>query len=188
MCSKITACEPSTKGQDRWNRFLDTITGGDEDLKHYLQLSTGSFAIGKIYHEGIQIAIGGGRNGKSTYYNAIASVLGDYAGSIDVNVLTTDRMNKGAAKATLRGKRLVTCGELEETQRLSTQTLKQLASTDMLTIEEKYRQPESIRPTHHLVMFSNHLPRVGSTDDGTWRRIQLVPFNVVIKPSADKPN
>lgn len=187
-CSKMTACEPSRKGCELFASFLDTITGNDIDVKHYLQLSAGSYAIGEIFHEGIQIAIGGGRNGKSTYYNLLAAVLGDYAGSIDVNILTTERNNKGAAKATLRGKRLVTCGELEEGQRLSTQTLKQLASTDMLTIEEKYRQPETIRPTHHIVMFSNHLPRVGSNDDGTWRRLQLVPFSTKIQKSADKPN
>lgn len=187
-CSKMAACSPSEEGSDLFERFLDTITGNDSEVKYYLQLSAGSYAIGEIFHEGIQIAIGGGRNGKSTYYNLLAAVLGDYAGSIDVNVLTTDRINKGAAKATLRGKRLVTCGELEDGQRLSTQTLKQLASTDLLTIEEKYRQPETIKPTHHIVMFSNHLPRVGSNDDGTWRRIQLVPFSTKIQKSADKPN
>lgn len=187
-CSKMTACAPSREGFELFEQFLDTITGNDHEVKSYLQLSAGSYAIGEIFHEGIQIAIGGGRNGKSTYYNLLAAVLGDYAGSIDVNILTTERNNKGAAKATLRGKRLVTCGELEDGQRLSTQTLKQLASTDLLTIEEKYRQPETIRPTHHIVMFSNHLPRVGSTDDGTWRRIQLVPFSTKIERSADKPN
>lgn len=187
-CSKMTACAPSAKGLQLFESFLDTITGSNDEIKRYLQLSAGSYTIGKIFHEGIQIAIGGGRNGKSTYYNLLAAVLGDYSGSIDVNVLTTDRISKGAAKATLRGKRLVTCGELEEGQRLSTQTLKQLASTDMLTIEEKYRQPETITPSHHLVMFSNHLPRVGSTDDGTWRRIQLVPFSTTIEKKTDKPN
>lgn len=187
-CSKLTACEPSTEGAALFDEFLDTITGSNSDLKEYLQISAGSCAIGQIFHEGIQIAIGGGRNGKSTYYNLLTAVLGDYAGHINVNVITTDRTNKGAALATLRGKRLVTCGELEEGQRLSTQMLKQLASTDTLTIEEKYRQPEAIKPTHHIVMFSNHLPRVGSTDDGTWRRIQLVPFNETIQPGTDKPN
>ena len=63
-----------------------------------------------------------------------------------------------------------------------------LASTDMLTIEEKYRSPETIRPTHHVVMFSNHLPRVGSTDPGTWRRIELIPFQTTIPEGTDKPN
>ncbi len=187
-CSKITTVTPSTDGAYLWKDFLDVITGNDESLQRFLQISAGSCAIGKVFHEGLQIAIGAGRNGKSTFYNALAAVLGDYAGSINVNVLTTDRINKGAALATLRGKRLVTCGELEEGQRLSTQTLKMLASTDMLTVEEKYRSPETIKPTHHVVMFSNHLPRVGSTDAGTWRRIELIPFQTTIPAGSDKPN
>ena len=95
-------------------------------------------------------------------------------------MITTDRANKGAALATLRGRRLVVTGELEEHQRLSVATLKQLASTDRLVIEEKFKQPESVKQTHTLVLFTNHLPRVGSTDNGTWRRLIVVPFNATI--------
>ena len=136
--------------------------------------------IGTIYQEGIVIAYGGGRNGKSTFFNALQSVLGDYAGSIDIKALTTDRSNKGASLAMLRGKRLVVTGELEEHQRLSVSTLKQVASTDKLVIEEKYKAPETVKQTHTLVLFTNFLPRVGSTDGGTWRRLIVVPFNATI--------
>ena len=86
--------------------------------------------------------------------------------------------------ATLRGKRLVITGELEEHQRLSVSVLKQLGSTDKLNIEEKYKQPESVRQSHTLVLFTNHLPCVGSTDNGTWRRLTVVPFQAVI-PERD---
>lgn len=205
FCSMITRAEyaiPSEDERSMWQSFLDTIctktSEGDQlnleesvidrEMQLYLQKSVGSCIIGKVFTEGIQIAIGSGRNGKSTFYNAVSKVLGEYAGSIDINVMTTERMNKGAAKATLRGKRLITCSELEEGQRLSTQTLKQLASTDPLTIEAKYKDPETIDPTHHIVMMSNHLPRVGSVEDGTWRRITLIPFENTIPPGNERPN
>lgn len=100
----------------------------------------------------------------------------------------TDRGNKGASLATLQGKRLVVTGELEENQRLSIATLKQVASTDMLTIEEKHKAPETVKQTHTLVLFTNHLPRVGSTDDGTWRRLLVIPFNAVIPPGKGVQN
>ena len=188
-CSKMTTVTPSNDGAYLWQDFLNVITDGDESLQRFLQISAGSCAIGKVFHEGLQIAIGAGRNGKSTFYNALAAVLGDYSGTLHVNTLTMERGgNKGAALATLRGKRLVITAELEEGARLSTQTLKMLASTDMLTIEEKYRSPETIKPTHHVVMFSNHLPRVGSTDLGTWRRLLLIPFQTTIPAGSDKPN
>ena len=189
LCTKIAPFSPSNDGAEVWLQFLEQITDGDADLMRYLQAVVGMALFGKIYHEGIILAVGGGRNGKSTLFNALAAALGDYAGSIDSTVLTTDRQNRGAALATLRGKRLVTCGELEEGQRLSVQTLKRLASTDALTIEEKFRQPETISPSHHIFLFSNFLPRVGSTDNGTWRRLTVIPFNAVMPTGAKEiPN
>ncbi len=89
---------------------------------------------------------------------------------------------------TLRGKRLVIAGELEEHQRLSTSTLKQLASTDKLTIEEKFKQPETVKQSHTLVLFTNFLPRVGSMDNGTWRRLLVIPFNAVISEQDSAQN
>lgn len=55
-------------------------------------------------------------------------------------------------------------------------------------MEEKYKQPEIIKPSHTLFLFTNHLPRVGSTDLGTWRRILNVPFNAVIDPEQSVQN
>ena len=187
-CSRITAASPGNEGREMWDAFLQTVTCGDDGLRGFLQLAAGMALVGKVYQEGILIAYGGGRNGKSTLFNALGQVLGDYAGSIDVRTLTTDQSNKGAAMATLRGKRLVVTGELEEHQRLSAAILKQLASTDKLNIEEKYKQPETVEQSNTLVLFTNHLPRVGSTDGGTWRRIQVIPFRATIPPSTGIQN
>lgn len=188
LCTKITAVSPGVDGMMLWFDFLEAITCGNAALAGFLQLVAGVALVGRVYHEGIFIAVGSGRNGKSSFFNALARVLGSYAGTIDVNVLTTDRQNKGAALATLRGKRLVIAGELEEHKRLSTSTLKQIASTDKLTIEEKYKQPETVDQSHTLVLFTNFMPRVGSTDNGTWRRLTVIPFNATITPSHDIPN
>lgn len=187
-CTKITNASPGGQGAAIWAEFLQTITCGDDSLAGFLQLVAGMAAIGHVYHEGIVVANGSGRNGKSTLFNTLAGVLGTYAGTIDSNVLTTDRQNRGAALATLRGKRLVIAAELEEHQRLSTSTLKKLASTDTLSIERKYHDPEDITQSHSLILFTNHLPRVGSTDDGTWRRIIVVPFNAVIPENTGVQN
>lgn len=190
-CTNITKVAPDNEVNESWvmwYKFLETITCNDNHLTGFLQQVAGMALIGAVYHEGIVIAHGGGRNGKSTFFNALADVLGSYAGTIDVKVLTTDRQNKGAALATLRGKRLVIAGELEEHQRLSTSTLKQLASTDKLTIEEKFKQPETVKQTHTLVLFTNFLPRVGSTDNGTWRRLLVIPFNAVISEQDSVQN
>lgn len=180
LCTMMTACAPGKTGAAMWIDFLKTITEGDGSLMGFLQQVAGMALFGKVYHEGAVFAYGGGRNGKSTLFNTLAAVLGDYAGTIDISVLTTDRQNRGAALATLRGKRLMISAEWEEGKRLSVSTLKQISSTDPITVEEKYRAPEKVIPSHTLIVYSNHLPRVGSTDDGTWRRILAAPFNARI--------
>lgn len=188
LCTKITAAARSMDGADHWKDFLKTITCGSADIESFLQLVIGMALFGKVYQEGVTFAIGDGKNGKSTFFNAVGAVLGDYTGYIDIDVITTRNSNDKAALATLRGKRLVIAGELEEGRRLSAATIKKISSTDPFQVEEKYKQPEIITPSHTLCMFTNHLPRVGSTDAGTWRRIIVIPFNAVISGESTIQN
>ena len=187
-CTKITTASPSASGAEMWENFLSKITCGDDGLRGFLQIMAGMTLYGKVYEEGMIIAVGAGRNGKSTFFNALSAALGDYAGGIDVQVFTTDKQNRGAALATLRGKRLVIAGELEEGKRLSVATVKQITSTDNFVIEEKYKAPTTVSPSHTVVLHTNHKPRVGSTDDGTWRRLKIVPFNARIAPNEGVTN
>ena len=96
--------------------------------------------------------------------------------------------SKKYQKAELRGKRLVISAELEENTRLSTSTVKHLCSTDEITAERKYRDPFTITPSHQLVLYTNHLPKVGSgsDDEGTWRRLKVIPFNAKIEGKGEK--
>lgn len=187
-CTKITAFHRNEEGKDLWNSFLDTITCEDRSLKVFLQMVVGMSLFGRVYQEGVTFAVGDGKNGKSTFFNAVAAVLGDYAGYIDIDVITTRGANDKAALATLRGKRLVIAGELEEGRRLSAATIKKISSTDPFQVEEKFKQPEIVKPSHTLCLFTNHLPRVGSTDNGTWRRIIVIPFNAVIQNDSTIQN
>lgn len=188
-CTMITAETEDADGYaEVWQTFLKQITCDNRELQDFLQVIIGMALFGKVYHEGIVFAVGDGRNGKSTFFNAVGAVLGDYTGYINIDVITTKGSNDKASLATLRGKRMVIAGELEEGRRLSAATVKKLASTDPFQVEEKYKQPEIIKPSHTLFLFTNHLPRVGSTDTGTWRRILNVPFNAVIEPNQSVQN
>lgn len=179
-CTKITGCSPdASRGADEFGRFLDAITCNDMELKQYLQLVAGMAAIGKVMQEKLVIAFGGGGNGKSTYWNLLQMCLGDYAGSVSADLLTLNYKDSGKKfeKATFRGRRLVVAAELEEGQRMNTAMVKQLCSTDTIHAEKKHKDAFDFQPSHSLVLFTNHLPRVSTTDKGTWDRIAVVPFN-----------
>lgn len=54
----------------------------------YVQRIVGLAAIGKVFMETLVIAYGEGRNGKSTFWNVLARVLGSYSGTMSAETLT----------------------------------------------------------------------------------------------------
>lgn len=187
--TKQTAVDPSSDGADIWATTLDTLFLKDTDLIDYVQRMVGLSAIGKVYVEALIIVYGEGRNGKSTFWNVIARVLGTYSGNISADMLTVGcRRNVKPELAEAKGKRMLIAAELEEGMRLNTANVKQLCSTDEIYAEKKYKDPFSYTPTHTLVLYTNHLPKVGAIDKGTWRRLIVIPFDAKIEGSADIKN
>ena len=187
--TKQTAVDPSGDGMDVWEDALQTFFHGDADLIRYVQEIVGLAAIGKVYIEALVIAYGEGRNGKSTFWNTIARVLGTYSGNMSADTLTVGcKRNVKPELAEAKGKRMIIAAELEEGMRLNTSNVKQLCSTDEIYAEKKYKAPFSYVPTHTLVLYTNHLPRVGAIDQGTWRRLIVIPFNAKIEGKADIKN
>ena len=187
--TKITAVSPGEKGKEIWLEALKVFFCGDEELIHYVQQIVGMAAIGEVNQEAIIIAYGSGKNGKSTLWNTISKVFGSYAGNLSADTLMVGcKRNVKPEMAELKGKRLIIASELEEGMRLNTAMVKQLCSTDEIYAEKKYKDPFSFTPSHTLVLYTNHLPRVGASDEGTWRRLIVIPFNAVIQSSRDKKN
>lgn len=187
--TKITSVSPGDTGKDEWLEMLNTTFCGDSTLIDYVQRIVGLAAIGKVYCEALIIAYGDGRNGKSTFWNLISRVLGTYSGNISADTLTVGcRRNVKPELAEAKGKRLLIAAELEEGTRLNTSTVKQLASTDEIFAEKKYKDPIRFSPSHTLVLYTNHLPKVGATDEGIWRRLLVIPFNAKIESAKDIKN
>ena len=187
--TKITPYAPGDQGKQEWIDSLNLIFQGDNELIEYVQRIVGLAAIGEVYQEAIYIAYGNGSNGKSTFWNTIAAVMGDYAGLISADVLTAGcKRNVKPELAEVKGKRLLIASELEEGQRLSTSIVKQLCSTDLIEGEKKYKDPFKFRPTHSLILYTNHLPKVGAMDNGIWRRLIVIPFNATITGNSDVKN
>ena len=187
--TKITAVAPSDDGKKEWLESLDYTFQGNAELIDYVQQIAGLCAVGNVYREELIISYGVGSNGKSTFWNSIASVLGNYSGNISADALTVGcKRNVKPELAEAKGKRLLIAAELEEGMRLNTSTVKQLCSTDEIFAEKKYKDPFSFKPSHTLVLYTNHLPRVGAMDDGIWRRMIVIPFKAKIKGKKDIKN
>lgn len=187
--TKQTTVDPSDDGMDIWQDALETFFCADNELIDYVQEIAGLSAIGKVCVEGLIIAYGEGRNGKSTFWNTLSRVLGAYSGNMSADTLTVGcKRNVKPELAEAKGKRIIIAAELEEGMRLNTSNVKQLCSTDEIYAEKKYKDPFSFVPSHTLVLYTNHLPKVGAIDAGTWRRLIVIPFNAKIEGSSDIKN
>ena len=187
--TKITTVSPGDEGLGLWKEALATFFCNDQELIDYVQEIIGMTAIGKVYQEHMIIAYGGGANGKSTFWNTIARVLGSYSGKLSADALTmNNKRNVSPELAELKGKRLVIASEMAEGMRLNTAVVKQITSTDEIQAEKKYKDPFHFVPSHTLVLYTNHLPKVGANDDGTWRRLVVIPFNAKISGRSDIKN
>ncbi|KRN88715.1 phage/plasmid primase, P4 family [Ligilactobacillus ceti] len=187
--TKQTSVDPSNDGMNLWLDSLNVFFESNQELIDYVQKIVGLAVIGKVYVEALIIAYGEGRNGKSTFWNTIAKVLGTYSGTMSADILTAGcRRNAKPELAEAKGKRLLIAAELEEGMRMNTSNVKQLCSTDEITAEKKFKSPFAYTPSHTLVLYTNHLPRVGALDKGTWRRLIVIPFNAKIEGKSDIKN
>ena len=185
----ITAYAPGDTGKELWLDSVNRTFQGDAELIDYVQQTVGLCAIGDVYQEALTISYGVGSNGKSTFWNSVAGALGTYSGMISADTLTVGcRRNVKPELAEVKGKRILIAAELEEGMRLSTSIVKQLSSTDEIEGEKKYKDPFKFRPTHTLVLYTNHLPKVGAMDTGIWRRLIVIPFNASIMGNGEIKN
>ena len=187
--TRMTACTPGDRGEDIWRDALNTFFCGDQALIEYVQRVAGIVCVGQVFLEAMIIAYGDGRNGKSTFWNTLSRVMGSYSGNISADSLTMNcKRNVKPEMAETKGKRLLIAAELEEGTRLNTSIVKQLCSTDSIFAEKKYKDPFSFTPSHTLVLYTNHLPRVGAKDTGIWRRLIVIPFKAKIEGKSDIKN
>lgn len=164
-----------------WDSFLDQIFLGDKKLIDYMQVQLGAACVGRVYEENLMIACGCGSNGKSTLFNVLKAVLGDYCTNINPDILMDKTSyEQQIALSGIKGKRLVIGQETESGQVLSTASVKRMVSSDTMIGRVLHRGYIEFEPTHTLMLATNHLPKVKDNDEGTWRRLTVVPFEAVI--------
>jgi putative DNA primase/helicase len=132
----------------------------------------------------LPIFYGDGANGKSTLTDAVMGALGDYADAADPDLLRARSFDAHpTGVADLFGLRLALIHEGDAGHRLAEGTVKRLTGGDRLKARRMREDFWSFDPSHTFVMLTNHKPLVGGTDEGIWRRLRLVPFEVIIPGS-----
>ena len=159
-------------------KFLFSILP-ENDVREYALTILGSCISGDVRSETFHIFTGGGGNGKSKLLDMVNAALGDFYTIMNVSALTTKRNGSAAADPELalaQGKRLVLFQEVEKDQVVNTSKLKEWTGGDEITARSLYKDPIKFKPQFKCVMTANNVPAFDSHDDGTWRRVKIVPF------------
>ena len=165
----------------RWLKFLDQAMGGDKDMISYLQQIVGYSLTGATTEQKLFFLYGFGSNGKSVFINTIQDMLGDYSMQTPVSTLMTK--NKGSVNndvARLRGARFVATTETEEHSKFNESEVKLLTGGDTITARFLNQEFFEFRPEFKLWISGNHKPVPGD-GHGIWRRLILIPFEVVVE-------
>jgi len=165
----------------RWEAFLEEVVP-DIEVRLFLQRSVGYALTDLTKEQCLWFLYGLGRNGKTTFINAVRSVLGDYAAATKASTLMLKAHgdDKRNDIAVLRGARFVSATEAEDGQQLAEALIKEVTGGDPVTARLMYAEFFTFRPTFKIWLAANHKPVIRGTDLGIWRRIHLVPFEVTV--------
>lgn len=171
----------------RFERFLEEVFQDNKQLIAFVHRAIGYSLTGDNREEVFFMLYGSGSNGKSTLLESLQAAIGaDYAGKIDFDALCSEyRSRHKFDLANIEGKRLVTASEPDRKIELSSKVVKSLVGDGKIAVEEKFKQPRLIAPTHKLWLAVNTVPLATDRTEGFWRRIRLIPFNASFKERPD---
>lgn len=172
-----------------FDAFILRVMGGNAEMVSYLARVLGRCLSGDVSEQELYFFLGEGANGKSVLVDTVLGVLGDYAGTAPDSLLTVRTHEEHPTEiADLCGKRLVVASETEEGARLKVQLVKRLTGDGRLKARFMRQDFFEFDRTHKLVIVSNNRPLIRETKHAIWRRIRLVPFDVIIPENERDPH
>lgn len=186
MLTKIAAAEYHPDAAcPRWDAFLSLVLP-DAEVRTFVQRFAGYSITGDVSEELLIYPHGRGANGKTTIVETFMDVLGEYAKSGAQDLLTAKTHDDHpTGVADLQGARMVVLSETEAGRQWTEVMVKRLTSNERIKARFMKKDFFEFMPTHKFWIPANHKMRIRGQDDGIWRRIGLVPFEIKI-PDSEK--
>lgn len=167
----------NSKKPIKYNDFLSGLFHDKETLFTARQASC--MYISGNAKKVFQVFHGGGDNGKSTFLEIEAELLGEKAMTYPTDMIVNNKFKDdgmGSEAAKFVGKYLLFGSEVEKGKELSLRKLKNLTGDDTLTARALYKNAVSFRPTWQMILSVNDLPFFDGTDRAFINRLVILPF------------
>jgi putative DNA primase/helicase len=167
-------------GCPTFDRFLSDVFGGKQDVVDWVWRALGYSLTGFTNEECLFLLHGTGSNGKGTFDWVMQQLLGSYYLSAPFATFEEQKIENAATNdlAMMAGRRVVSASEATEGKRLNEARIKRATGRDPITARFLHREFFTYVPRYKIWLQANHLPVIRGTDEGIWRRMRLVPFNV----------
>lgn len=155
--------------------FMD-LTLDNIEYKEYLKKLFGYFLTGRVELKQIYICYGPyGDNGKSTLFNIMKDIMGDYYLPAGDGIFTKTKNRPDNSIADIKGKRMVVESENDVGKRANESLLKSLSGADWVVGRHLYDENLSFVPCCKAILLTNDPPQ-STNDTAYWDRLVLLPF------------
>jgi putative DNA primase/helicase len=173
----VTSVGPVANGGERFLQFMQEVTGGDDELIEFHQVSLGATLSGAVESHWLLFWTGNGRNGKNTLGDLVMYILNDYARKIPSSTLMSKTHEGHPTEiATFRGIRLATASEVSEGDHWNEARINEFTGDAILTARFMRGDFFDFTRTHKHLIYGNHRPQLRSVTDAVKARIKIVPF------------
>lgn len=157
------------------DKTLNKLACGDGEIRALLEEMIGYCFFRRNELRKAFVLIGGTQNGKSTFLDLIAYILGDS----NISSLDLKELDQRFKTAELFGKLANIGDDIGDSYIPDTAIFKKLVSGDRLNVERKGQDPFDFNNYSKLIFSANNIPRIGSGQDSSaiMNRLIIIPFN-----------
>ncbi len=150
-----------------WKQVLGDLLSEDE--RSFFQEFAGYCLTHSVKHQMALWMVGPRGCGKSTLTAGLETMLGDLAGTLNL-----DQVKSQFGLSGIHGKTLLTCTEMPSGHLKAAHVLNALITGDRVTIEAKYKSSYGYNNTAKLMWSMNALPGLYDASNGIFRRAKIL--------------
>ncbi len=185
LITKLAPADYNPKAEaPEYDKFLARVQPS-VDMRKFLHQLLGLSLTGDVSEQKLAFLYGKGSNGKSVLIDAVSYVAGDYGETVPIETFLDQGKARSAGQATpdlaiLPGVRMLRTSEPEKNSRLAEAMVKLVTGGEPIQARHLNRDFFKFYPQFKLTISGNYRPTISGSDEGIWRRLRLVPFNVFI--------
>jgi putative DNA primase/helicase len=160
-----------------WVEFVSQIQP-DTTTRGYLKRAAGYSITGETSEQVVFVVHGSGGNGKSTFVTTLQRIIGGYYQEAPLGFVKLKKWDSHPTEYMLvKSKRLVAVIEQTGHSQINMELIKLMTGGESMTARKMHSDfEESFEQTAKLWLRYNEKPIIRETDEGTWRRVRLIPF------------